>query len=117
MNKSNVRYEQAKVMISQPMQGISNDEIQDTKQRAVNYLEKKGYSVVNTLFTDELYDLEQMQMRGVRQIPLWFLSKSLDSMAFCDSVYFCKGWENARGCRIEHEAAKAYGLQIIYEEN
>lgn len=22
----------------------------------------------------------------------------------------------ARGCRIEHEAAKAYGLEIIYEE-
>ena len=23
----------------------------------------------------------------------------------------------ARGCRIEHEAAIAYGLEIIYEEN
>lgn len=23
--------------------------------------------------------------------------------------------EKARGCRIEHEAAKAYGLEIIYE--
>ena len=26
-----------------------------------------------------------------------------------------EGWENARGCKIEHEAAKAYGLEIIYE--
>ena len=35
---------------------------------------------------------------------------------FTDEWYsFCKGWENARGCRIEHEAAKAYGLEIIYE--
>ena len=32
------------------------------------------------------------------------------------TAYFCKGWENARGCKIEHEAAKAYGLEIIYEE-
>lgn len=24
--------------------------------------------------------------------------------------------ENARGCRIEHDAAKAYGLEIIYEQ-
>lgn len=31
------------------------------------------------------------------------------------TAYFCKGWENTRGCRIEHEAAKAYGLEIIYE--
>ena len=27
-----------------------------------------------------------------------------------------KGWENARGCKIEHDAAVAYGLDIIYEE-
>lgn len=25
--------------------------------------------------------------------------------------------KNARGCRIEHEAAVAYGLDIIYEED
>lgn len=24
--------------------------------------------------------------------------------------------ENARGCKIEHDASKAYGLEIIYEE-
>lgn len=36
--------------------------------------------------------------------------------SLCHAAYFCKGWENARGCRIEHDAAKAYGLEIIYEE-
>lgn len=29
---------------------------------------------------------------------------------------FCKGWENARGCRIEHDAAVAYGLEVLYED-
>lgn len=24
--------------------------------------------------------------------------------------------ENARGCKIEHDAAVAYGLEVIYEE-
>ena len=51
------------------------------------------------------------------QIPLCFLAKSLESMSLCHAAYFCKGWENARGCRIEHEAAKAYGLTIIYEDD
>ena len=37
-------------------------------------------------------------------------------MSRCNAVYFCKGWENARGCKIEHDAAVAYGLKIIYEE-
>lgn len=47
---------------------------------------------------------------------LFFLAKSLEQMSLCNIVYFCKGWENARGCRIEHDAAVAYGLDIIYEE-
>lgn len=57
-----------------------------------------------------------MEKRGVVQIPLCFLAKSLENMSLCHTVYFCKGWENARGCKIEHEAAVAYGLDIIYEE-
>lgn len=27
----------------------------------------------------------------------------------------CLGWQNARGCRIEHDAAVAYGLEVIEE--
>lgn len=105
-----------KVMISQPMGGLTDDEIVRTRDRALMHLEQLGYSTVNTLFTDEWYSQEQMEARGVRQIPLCFLAKSLENMSLCDVAYFCKGWENARGCRIEHEAAKAYGLAIIYEE-
>ena len=56
-----------------------------------------------------------MEKRGVVQIPLCFLAKSLENMSLCHAAYFCKGWENARGCRTEHEAAKAYGLETNYE--
>jgi len=103
-------------MISQPMAGLSEDEIVRTRDKAIKALEKMGYEVVNTLFTDEWYSKEQMKERGVVQIPLCFLAKSLENMSLCHAAYFCKGWERARGCRIEHEAAKAYGLVIIYEE-
>lgn len=105
-----------KVMLSQPMAGKTEKEIIDTRNRAVAELEKRGFKVVNTLFTDEWYSLKSMKQRGVVQIPLCFLAKSLENMSLCHAAYFCIGWENARGCRIEHEAAKAYGLEIIYEE-
>lgn len=26
------------------------------------------------------------------------------------------GYEKARGCRIEHDAAVAYGLEVLYED-
>ena len=105
-----------KAMLSQPMAGKTNEEIVATREKAINALEEKGYEIVNTLFTDEWYSKDAMTERGVVQIPLCFLAKSLDNMSLCHAAYFRKGWENARGCRIEHEAAVAYGLEILYEE-
>ena len=105
-----------KAMLSQPMAGKTDEEIIVTRDNAIAALTERGYQVVNTLFTDEWYSAEKMQERGVVQIPLCFLAKSLESMSLCHAAYFCKGWENARGCRIEHDAAVAYGLEIIYEE-
>lgn len=104
-----------KAMLSQPMAGKTNEEIAATRNKAIAVLKEMGYEVVNTLFTDEWYSREAMEERGVVQIPLCFLAKSLENMSLCHAAYFCKGWENARGCRIEHEAAKAYGVDIIYE--
>ena len=105
-----------KAMLSQPMAGKTNAEIVSARDRAIRVLRENGYEIVNTLFTDEWYSKEKMEERGVVQIPLCFLAKSLENMSLCHAAYFCKGWENARGCRIEHEAAKAYGLEILYEE-
>lgn len=105
-----------KAMLSQPMGGKTQEEIVETRERAIRALQDRGYKVVNTLFTDGWYSKEYMEARGVVQIPLCFLAQSLENMSLCHAAYFCRGWEQARGCRIEHEAAKSYGLEIIYEE-
>lgn len=107
--------EKKKAMLSQPMAGKTDAEIVATRERAIAFLKGMGYEVVNTLFTDEWYSKASMEQRGVVQIPLCFLAKSLENMSLCHAVFFCKGWENARGCKIEHDAAVAYGLQIIEE--
>jgi hypothetical protein len=104
-----------KAMLSQPMAGKTEEEIIKTRETSIKALEEKGYSVVNTLFTDEWYNRDQMESRGVVQIPLCFMAKGIENMSLCHAVYFCKGWENARGCIIEHDVARAYGLEIIYE--
>ena len=104
-----------KAMLSQPMAGKTDEEIIETRERAIKALGAQGYEIVNTLFTDEWYSRENMEKRGVVQIPLCFLARSLENMSLCHAVYFCKGWEQARGCKIEHDAAVAYGLTIIYE--
>ena len=105
-----------KAMLSQPMVGKTEEEIIATREKAIATLKSMGYEVVNTLFTDEWYSQDSMSTRGVVQVPLCVLAKSLENMSLCHAAYFCKGWEKARGCKIEHDAAVAYDLKVIYEE-
>ena len=105
-----------KAMLSQPMAGKTEQEIIETRECAITKLTEMGYEIVNTYFTDEWYSQEKMSERGVVNIPLCFLAKSLENMSLCDVAYFCKDWQHTRGCWLEHEVAKAYGVKIIYEE-
>lgn len=100
-----------KAMISQPMSSLTDEEIMKTRQKAIEYLKNKNYIVINTYS----YKYDDPVIEDLNK-PLYYLSQSLLRMSGCDTVYFCKGWESVRGCKIEHEAAKAYGLEIIYEE-
>lgn len=105
-----------KAMLSQPMAGKTDEEIVAAREKATADLEAMGYEVVNTCFDDEWYSGEAMEKRGVVQVPLCYLAKSLENMSLCHVAYFCKGWDKARGCRIEHDAAVAYGLEVLYED-
>lgn len=46
---------------------------------------------------------------------LCVLGKSLEALAGADIIYFCPGWDTARGCKIEHQCAVEYGIERIYE--
>ena len=100
------------VMISQPMNGISSDDILATRENAINTLEQFGYDVVDNYFADD----NGLVSDDTKNIPVAYLAKSIAIMAKCNAVYFCRGWETARGCKIEHEIANSYGLAVIYEE-
>lgn len=100
-----------KAMLSQPMAGKTPEEIVEVRDKAIKYLEKSGFQVVDTYFPNDLKYLTV----DILSKPLFLLGKSLMYMSYCDAVYFCKGWDKTRGCRIEHDAAVAYGLEVIEE--
>ena len=99
------------IMISQPMKDLSSEKITSVRENAIHTLETFGYDVIDNFFTDDGFITED-----TKHTPVAYLAKSLEVMSKCDAVYFCKGWEKARGCKIEHEIANAYGLAIIYED-
>ena len=104
-----------KIMISQPMNGLTEEQIHETRNRFLGFAKKENLEVVNTFFTSYRDSSEAMVSRGVVQVPVCFLSMALEKMSQCNIVYFANGWESARGCKIEHEVALQYGLEIVYE--
>lgn len=95
-----------KIMISQPMRGKTNKLIKEERKVLVQEFEDKGYEVLDTVFDEAPKNVDE---------AIWFLSKSIEYLAQADIIFFMKGWEKARGCKIEHEIAVEYDKEIIYE--
>lgn len=112
MNNININMRQ-KAMISQPMKGMSSDDILAAREYATACLKEQGYDVVDNYFAD--FPDNDFVSDDTRNVSVAYLAKSIEAMSKCDAVYFCKGWANARGCKIEHKIAEEYGLITIDE--
>ena len=97
-----------KVFISQPMRNRTNEEIEEERKRIIKgikflMLEQNDLVVLDSFFKDAPHDAK----------PLWFLGESIKLLSEADIVFFAKGWEEARGCVIEHECCEKYGKHLI----
>ncbi len=75
--------------------------IRRERQELVEELQEQGHYVVDTIFAEE----------APRECDeaMYFLAKSIEVMSKVDAVIFMRGWQDARGCRIEHQIALDYG--------
>ena len=97
-----------KIFISLPMNGLSEEEIRKTMEECKEDAEKflgEEFELLNSYIT--------VYPNIAKHVGLYYLGISLEIMARADIVYFAKGWENARGCRVEREAAVRYGLPML----
>ena len=100
-----------KVFISQAMRGLTDDEILKTREEAIKFAKTTiGLASGDTV---EIID-SFFQSAPTEAKPLWFLGKSLELLSTADVCLFVGDWENARGCRIEHECCVQYGISRIY---
>jgi len=94
------------------MNGKTEEEIMATRNEAIknitlSFIAKEGFDVIDSYFRE--YDPE----KGC--IPLKYLGRSIKKLANADLAYFVKGWDQARGCVIEHQCAEMYGIPFIEE--
>ena len=88
-----------RAMICQPMNGISDGEIRRVRNRAVAWLQENGFTVENTLLSSDEYNREALENQDVKNIRIYFLGKSIEALSRCDTAYFCKGWDKAKGAK------------------
>lgn len=95
-----------KLFISQPMKGKSDEDILAEREKAIHEAEEllgEPVEVIDSFF----------QSAPIGAKPLWFLGKSLELLSGADVAYFASGWQDARGCKIEHTCAVEYGISRI----
>ena len=97
-----------KVMISQPMKGRTEQQIKEERKAIIDKFNKMHIEVIDTIFTEEApQDCN---------VAIYYLGKSISAMKDIDALYMCDNWREARGCKIENEVAKEYGIKILYSD-
>lgn len=96
-----------KVFISLPMHGRSDKEIQEDL--------KEARSAIGLIFPNQeltiLHNYGCIAPSGAGK--LFYLGSAIQRIDGADAVYFCKGWQEAKGCQVEHYICELYGIQRI----
>ena len=101
-----------KIFISMPMSGKSTEQVrQEMKKIEAKIVDKlpSGTILIDSIIEGADKDIA---IKG-DQIGVWYLGESLKMMAGADIVFFASGYENARGCLIEYQVAKDYGMFVV----
>lgn len=100
------------LFISIPMNGRSAEDIIADQKAIVSKAEKIVGEKLQMI--ESCLDITVADNREeIRHDPVWYLGRSIQLLATADYVYFADGWKNARGCKLEHAIAEAYGVEII----
>lgn len=98
------------LFIAQPMHGLSMEEIESTRTKVVEYLKAKHpdweINVIDTLH----HNLPEGSHR------LMYLAESIKLLSNADLVFFVHGYETAKGCNVEFEVCKQYGIKYMRED-
>ena len=102
-----------KVFISHPMNGLSIDEILENQTKyeeiLLDHLKTQDTQVI---FLHHVFDHKALS-------PIQCFAKGVSVLAEADVVVLAGAWKKARGCILEYDIARAYGIETltIIDEN
>ena len=110
------------VFISQPMTGLSIEDIKEVREKAEKaarmYVTREYHDEIcaATFYKNYINIIDNLQ----EDLPadthsLEYLGNDIKMLKDADFIFFCKDWEYSRGCNIEFQVAKTYGIKMIFE--
>ena len=96
-----------KIFISHPMNGRTDEEIKNERQKVCNLLKqrlKEDFEIIDSFFENAPHDAK----------PLWYLGESIKLMSEADLIVFVGNWANYRGCKIEYHCAQEYKKMSMF---
>lgn len=97
-----------RLFVSQPMNGKTQDEIIEARDKAIERLSRRlneGFEVAESYFTED-------EPKDVKNSGVYWLGKSLELLSECDLTLFIGDWYDYRRCQIEHQVCENYGIEI-----
>ena len=108
-----------KVFISQPMTGLTEEEILSIRKQArdnIVAIYGDDVRIIDGYYSDlSRQNIEQSMDGVVNSWDIFWLSESLNSMSEADLIWFVDGWQHSKGCTIEHLCASLYGIDMEFE--
>ena len=96
-------------MLSFPMKGKTKEQIEIERNAMIDYL--------FDTYHDDCIVVDSIITNPESKSELQCFAESIFHLGESDVICMGRGWENSRGCRLEHEIAVAYGMPIIYLED
>lgn len=97
-----------KIFISQPFKGRTEEEVFEERGRLQKMVEEVYGEPVEVI--DQYH---QTASKGAGRF--YYLSQDLLMMGEADLIVFSRNWHTAKGCMVEHELARVYGLNYVEE--
>ena len=102
--------EKIRIFLSLPMSGFTDKEIQENinKMKSIIML-KNPFGKVEIEFVDNT-DCPPIDSRDAVTPNLLYLGEAIKKMATCNAAVFHPEYSFARGCNVELDVCKAYGI-------
>ena len=103
-----------KVFISQAMKGLSDEKIKENRDKLFNRFKSSVIKYSKEPIEVELIDsfIDEDPPKGVN-IPVWYLSKSLEKLATADVLVAEFSAVHSSGCSIELRTVNVYDIPRI----